>query len=134
MNKKAIRLIIFSIIGVVVLAILLFSIFYDKEPKTFGVNKTIGWAWDFLWIFPVIYGVIALLSLLVYVIMYAVKAKYSKKVLIINLVLLLGAFISTFVFGVQDSVLIFTPFFLLSSMMMLYTNIIIALVRAKDRK
>lgn len=128
-NKKY----LIVILGMLLLAFSYFLLPADKQ--TFGINKTIGWAWDFMGIIHIVFGVVFLFSLFGHLIMYLLKAKFSKKVVILNFIFLVAAVVFTFYSKMNTYIiLIAVPFLILSALIMLYTNIIIALVRAKDRK
>lgn len=130
-SRKTVLLFVFS----VVVTVLFFPFFNGISIGNYGINKTVGWAWDLVNILPIPFGITLLSSLWGYLIMYAVKARFSKKVLILNIAFLLGAIISVFFLRMTLSItFILTIALILLAMLMLYTNIIIALVRAKDRK
>ena len=106
---------------------------FDASIGTYGVIRTIGWAWEFSGVLPVVFMFTLLLSFLGYVIMYATKARYSKKVLILNITFLAVSVICSLFLKITDSlVFVLTIGLILSAMLMLYTNIIIALVRKRS--
>lgn len=122
----------FLLIATVILIAGCFFLF-DASIGTYGVIRTIGWAWEFSGVLPVVFMFTLLLSFLGYVIMYATKARYSKKVLILNITFLAVSVICSLFLKITDSlVFVLTIGLILSVMLMLYTNIIIALVRKRS--
>lgn len=85
---------------------------------TYGVNKTVGWAWDITNYAPYIGTFVMVLCLLGYSVMWVLKFKVSKSISLINLVsliaaLLLGSTSMIIMSRFPELVLSFTAFVML---------------------
>ncbi len=85
---------------------------------TYGVNKTVGWAWDITNYAPYIGAFVMVLCLLGYSVMWVLKFKVSKSISLINLVsliaaLLLGSTSMIIMSRFPELVLSFTAFVML---------------------
>ncbi|WP_297334104.1 hypothetical protein [Flavobacterium sp.] len=92
----------FLLIATVILIAGCFFLF-DASIGTYGVIRTIGWAWEFSGVLQVVFIFTLLLSFLGYVIMYAIKARFSKKVLIFNITFLAASVICSLFLKITDS-------------------------------
>ena len=98
-----------------ILAILLLSpiiylivrelLFEDTVVGTYGVNKTIGWAWDLCNFMPVIFGLSVVTSVIGYGFLVLLKAKINSWITIVQMLSLVFLLISIY-FGLCTTGLI----------------------------
>ena len=109
-------------LGVILLLVstLLAILYFTGSPSvgTYGVNKTVGWAWDITNYAPYIGAFVMVLCLLGYSVMWVLKFKVSKSISLINLVsliaaLLLGSTSMIIMSRFPELVLSFTAFVML---------------------
>jgi hypothetical protein len=60
---------------------------------TYGVNKTIGWAWDFCAFIPVLFGFTFVLTFTGFGVLTLVKAKLSRWISVLQMVSIASAFL-----------------------------------------
>lgn len=128
MRKK---IFVSSIISIIVI-LLLYFFPVNVGLGTWGVRKTIGWAWDITNILFPIMIVMVLMHLIGYLILYISKAKYSYAVFYLNMGLLLLSIALLFEHSLYS--LVFAGIAIVSALLMLYTNVVIAIIRMMDSK
>ena len=69
------------------------AIDYENNTVGWGVNKTVGWAWDLYNFTPFLCFIVLVIFLLWYTILWILSARLNKLVSIFNLVTLLTFFI-----------------------------------------
>ena len=93
-KPKTFVLSIVAVLIILPIVSLLFFLVYSKDlgsVGTYGVNKTVGWAWDITNYAPYIGAFVMVLCLLGYGVMWRLKFKVSKAISLINLVSLIAA-------------------------------------------
>lgn len=89
--------------GVLILIILLLFVVYDGSGiGTYGVNKTIGWGWEFTQTVPLLAAVSSVLSIVLYLILSLLKLKINKYVAVLHLlsILILSGYSILLAYGV----------------------------------
>lgn len=76
---------------IVVLCSIVFLSFELNLVGTWGVNKTVGWAWDITNFAPLVFIPVLIICLLGYCIMWMFKLKVNKVIALLNLSFLLLA-------------------------------------------
>lgn len=89
--------------GVLILIILLLFVVYDGSGiGTYGVNKTIGWGWEFRQTVPLLAAVSSVLSIVLYLILSLLKLKINKYIAVLHLlsILILSGYTILLAYGV----------------------------------
>ncbi|MFP9098330.1 hypothetical protein ACLI09_04690 [Flavobacterium sp. RHBU_24] len=122
-------IIVFLAVGLIIL-----SLFQDYPAiGTYGVNKTVGWAWDICNLLPVAVITFIIIFILGYLIMLLFKARVNKIVSMVNLVLLIVPLSFLFINKFDMNCFIFLGIGLLS-VLMVFVNIGFAIANSMHSK
>jgi len=99
---------------------------------TYGVNKTVGWAWDICNILPAALMALVVIQILLYLILWLCKARVNKVVSINNLILVIVSMLSLFTNTLNICMVLFGIAIL--SIIMVFVNIGFAIANAVRSK